>query len=269
MDGSTERYIGSIIANIEDPRIRSALTALFQDAGRDMASLKENVEIWFNQAMDRVGGWYKRKSQWVIAAIALVVTLVLNVDALLVVAHLNTQPGLREAVVAQAKAFTEHPPAVGATVSPADAGAPDASAAAPDEVLVRAHAVEQELSKLSLPIGWFMPPESSKQEGEIGRFQSQNFLVLPVRRGTDVWHAIDAARLGQTVRFHLVGWLLTALAASLGAPFWFDILNKFMSIRAAGKAPEEKPKSPKEVPAPLEPGQSPREADRASGASRP
>jgi hypothetical protein len=24
------------------------------------------------------------------------------------------------------------------------------------------------------------------------------------------------------------------LAASLGAPFWFDVLNKFMSVRSAG-----------------------------------
>jgi hypothetical protein len=35
----------------------------------------------------------------------------------------------------------------------------------------------------------------------------------------------------------IVGWLLTALAISLGAPFWFDTLNKFMNIRAAGVKP--------------------------------
>ena len=38
---------------------------------------------------------------------------------------------------------------------------------------------------------------------------------------------------------HLVGWLLTAFAATLGAPFWFDILNKVMVIRATVK-PREK-----------------------------
>jgi len=40
-----------------------------------------------------------------------------------------------------------------------------------------------------------------------------------------------------------VGLLLTALAISLGAPFWFDVLNKFMVVRSTVK-PEEK--SPKE-----------------------
>ena len=72
-------------------------------------------------------------------------------------------------------------------------------------------------------------------------------------------------RGSETIWFHLVGWLLTALAASLGAPFWFDVLNKFISIRSVGKAPEERPKPPKEVPIPLEPGQSPRDADREPG----
>ena len=62
--------------------------------------------------------------------------------------------------------------------------------------------------------------------------------------------------------FHFFGWLITAIAATLGAPFWFDILNKIMSIRSAGKAPEEKSKSPEVVQAPMAPGQSPGEASR-------
>jgi hypothetical protein len=38
----------------------------------------------------------------------------------------------------------------------------------------------------------------------------------------------------------LCGWALTALAASLGAPFWFDLLQRVMNLRANGRAPEEK-----------------------------
>jgi hypothetical protein len=36
------------------------------------------------------------------------------------------------------------------------------------------------------------------------------------------------------------GILLTAVAASMGAPFWFDMLNKLINIRAVGKSPVEK-----------------------------
>ena len=38
---------------------------------------------------------------------------------------------------------------------------------------------------------------------------------------------------------HGLGLLLTGLAASLGAPFWFDLLNKFVTLRASGKPPVE------------------------------
>lgn len=38
---------------------------------------------------------------------------------------------------------------------------------------------------------------------------------------------------------NVLGWLFTAFAATLGAPFWFDVLNKVMVIRATVK-PHEK-----------------------------
>jgi hypothetical protein len=42
----------------------------------------------------------------------------------------------------------------------------------------------------------------------------------------------------------LLGLILTAIAVSLGAPFWFDLLNKIINIRSAGRAPDERPKDP-------------------------
>jgi hypothetical protein len=36
------------------------------------------------------------------------------------------------------------------------------------------------------------------------------------------------------------GLLISTLAISLGAPFWFDILNRVMQVRAAGASPREK-----------------------------
>jgi hypothetical protein len=37
----------------------------------------------------------------------------------------------------------------------------------------------------------------------------------------------------------LAGWFLTAIAMTLGAPFWFDLLNQIMVIRSTIK-PQEK-----------------------------
>jgi hypothetical protein len=38
----------------------------------------------------------------------------------------------------------------------------------------------------------------------------------------------------------ILGLAVTSLAVSMGAPFWFDLLNKFMNARNAGRPPEEK-----------------------------
>jgi len=37
----------------------------------------------------------------------------------------------------------------------------------------------------------------------------------------------------------IVGWLITALAITLGAPFWFDLLGKFVNLRTSGDKPEQ------------------------------
>jgi hypothetical protein len=38
-----------------------------------------------------------------------------------------------------------------------------------------------------------------------------------------------------------IGWLFTALAGSLGAPFWFDLLKRVANLRASGPNPTEQP----------------------------
>ena len=40
----------------------------------------------------------------------------------------------------------------------------------------------------------------------------------------------------------LAGWTITAVATTLGAAFWFDLLNKLVSLRVSLKPPEESKK---------------------------
>jgi hypothetical protein len=56
-------------------------------------------------------------------------------------------------------------------------------------------------------------------------------------RGFLQWHPLQKGGI-----VTLVGWLLTALSISLGAPFWFDMLNKIMQLRGSVKPKEEKNK---------------------------
>ena len=269
IDSMPARYLRETIQGIEVREVRETLLVLMDDAQNDLEKFKQNIEIWFNNAMDRVGGWYKRRSQTVVAVLGLSAAVVLNVDALLIVRHLDIHPGVRDALVAQAKAFADSPPprvtrksseGAGTNAAAPAASAPDAaglaaSAAAsapgvadndvdPSVLVGQFGEVQRQLMQLSLPIGWVSSTAGSTDD-------KTRYRVNPFSGGP-FW---------ATLWFHLLGWLITALAATLGAPFWFDTLNRVIAIRSAGKAPEETPRPPKEVPLPLEPGQSPREAD--------
>lgn len=69
---------------------------------------------------------------------------------------------------------------------------------------------------------------------------SAAFLVAGTT-GYTTWDKVKYTIVSAAQPASLAGLLLTALALSLGAPFWFDLLKKIMSIRAAGVKPEEKP----------------------------
>jgi hypothetical protein len=69
-------------------------------------------------------------------------------------------------------------------------------------------------------------------EDDLASLKAQQELQGPDSRPCLRW-------IGQMLQEHLLGWLLTVLALSLGAPFWFDVLNRFMNLRNAGRAPDE------------------------------
>jgi len=70
-----------------------------------------------------------------------------------------------------------------------------------------------------------------------------------VKQLKDEYAGLEASRLplgwSRQARPHpwwlaVVGWPLSVLAISLGAPFWFDLLGKVTSVRAAGKREDPK-----------------------------
>ncbi len=65
------------------------------------------LEKWFDESMKRVGGWYKRKSQLVTIAVAVLLVLALNVSTLRIAEQLNGEPKVLANVVAKAEAATE------------------------------------------------------------------------------------------------------------------------------------------------------------------
>jgi hypothetical protein len=70
----------------------------------DQKQTDETLEKWFEDAMDRVNGWYKRHAQVVTLIIAAIVAFGMNASALRIVERLDKEPTVRATLVAQAEA---------------------------------------------------------------------------------------------------------------------------------------------------------------------
>ena len=89
-----ERELG-VRPELGKPDLTAALHNLLDQADGDFEKLKTNVEDWFNHSMERVSGWYKRKTILVHVCIA-ILTIFMNIDALVVLRHISADPDLRE-----------------------------------------------------------------------------------------------------------------------------------------------------------------------------
>ena len=98
-----ERSIQQSIDAVNDPQLKAALTALANAAGGDVNRYRHNVERWYDDAMERVSGWYRRRVQKVLLALALVVAFLLNADTLQLARSLWNDPSVRSSLVKQAE----------------------------------------------------------------------------------------------------------------------------------------------------------------------
>jgi hypothetical protein len=192
------RQIRSTVAALPQREVRQALLTLIDEAGNDLDRARENIERWYDDVMDRVSGWYKRRMQWILLAIGLLAAGLLNVDSLTLVRSLSQDAALRNSLVAAAEGYASAPPAQGAN----------------PEGKIKNNL--EQIRGLGLPIGWDSRPGSSR-----------------------AWPGDPGARF-----FKILGFLVTAFAVSLGAPFWFDLLNKFMVVRSTVKPREKSRETP-------------------------
>lgn len=182
----TVASIRARLLNIDNPAVRRVLLTALDASGGNLEVAVAHVETWFDSAMDRVSGWYRRSTQWIVLLLALTVTIAMNIDTLALAAHLYASDASRAAAVAAAES---------AVRDGAPSDLPSARAA---------------LTALQLPIGW-------------------HATQLPVGMG---W-----VNRG-------FGWLITAIAATLGTPFWFDVLSKVMVVRSTVKPRDERRPTP-------------------------
>jgi hypothetical protein len=189
--GAAPTSLKSLVASLPSSPAKDVVVAIYEEVGEDAAQLRKRLEAWYDQSMDRVSGWYKRRVQVVVAVIGLIAASGLNIDSVHIADTLWSQPSVRSAVVAEAKNVAAH-------TSPPTS----------DDLVKAANNVNA-LSKLKIPIGWQLKKNDAR----------------------------DLPRSFRAVVFKIVGILITTLALLLGAPFWFDLLGKLVSLRGAGPTP--------------------------------
>ena len=78
----TSEYFRERVKKLADTAMKQTLLALIDDAGNDIEKLRQNIEGWFNDAMERLSGWYKRRTKLVILVLAIAVSIGLKADTL-------------------------------------------------------------------------------------------------------------------------------------------------------------------------------------------
>jgi len=201
----------------ESEKVGKPLLTMIHLAGNDAEKLRQSIEDWYNSGMDRASGWYKYHTQWVLFYIGITMAVVLNANTIGIVRQLSKDPTLRQAMVAAATAKSPTPPAAASAVPPAQ---PDVKAE-----LAKTHEAFDQVTDLGIPLGWRKMPDT---------------LCYGLSHKSD-WSSYWNLFWNGHTWTAIFGWLLTAIAVSLGAPFWFDTLNKFMVVRSTIK-PHEKSK---------------------------
>lgn len=200
-----------------DPRLQQALTPLIDAAAGDVARARANIEEWYNSSMDRVSGWYKRRSHIIVLVLGFGVAVTLNADSVLMVRRLASDRALRDSLVASANLYAQKAAETPAATPPDSFTKPCMELCTEETPQCKLKKTQCEIGALGLPLGW-----SSRSDERLRWNSAGTFFTT---------HVPD----------HIFGWMLTALAISLGAPFWFDVLNKFIVIRSTVKPKEKSP----------------------------
>lgn len=206
--------------------VGTALGPLLDGANGNFDRAMANIEGWYDSSMDRVSGWYKRRTQLVLMGVALFATVLLNVDSIEIARALSRSDSLRQAMESAATRAVESKQIAGvALVQGTDDAAPT------QENLQALVAQMQALEAQGLPIGFSCLSPAPTKDPAAAPTQSNAAIF------GQCWANTVAQLKSGSWMTKLIGWALTVLAVTLGAPFWFDLLNRIVNLRSSGRRP--------------------------------
>ncbi|MGG9962062.1 hypothetical protein [Ferruginibacter sp. SUN106] len=249
-------------ARLIDQETLKRLQKLFLDSNNDIDRFKNLLENWFNDTMDRTTGWYKRQNRLMLFLLGLFLAYNFNVDTIAIYNLLAKDKTARTNLVQLAiHSIPKYDSLVKSLKDTSVNSKRDTVRvndsvikiidkvfiALPDSTLLAAQKlVREDIDKASniAALGW-----PDKDSCKICDSLKQRLacccdkdsaaaakLKTTIKSYDEIYHCSGNPYQNKSNRW--IGWLLTAFAISLGAPFWFDLLNKFVALRNTGNKPE-------------------------------
>jgi hypothetical protein len=192
--------------SVKEDALRSILTTTLATQGQSIQAVRYAIEKWFNDTMDRTSGWYKRRSQACLLMIGLALAFGANLNTIAVARWLWQGDAARQAAITAASKYVNSNPPASQKADTKNSNwlqtIPEGTSAA------RIVDVDQQLSALHYPIGWYSVS----------------------RVGTSIYWILS----------YVAGALITGLAISMGSTFWFDAVQSLLNLRGTGPKPNSR-----------------------------
>jgi hypothetical protein len=196
------------------------LRSMWVDARGDIEKFRVLIEQWFDDTMERTAGWYKKKVQYILFFIGLTIAILFNVETISIVQKLSKNPELAEQLVNQAEKYTENQVAAGNLLQ-----------SARNDSLITGKNSPAEEDTLMLMIRKSNQLLDSARMLVSTDIKDVSYLLGLGWSGKSPENQYEISICDNFRWYSVFGWLITALAISLGAPFWFDLLNRLMKLR--------------------------------------
>lgn len=243
---------------ILDKETAKYVLSLWHDSFGDLVKFKLLLETWFDRTMEQCLEWYKRKIQVILIVLGFIIAWIAGADTFIITKKLSTDRDAREKMVQMASAYIQNNP------RPEDLRAKlekdtdstkrldSAQLKRIDSLLAVKRQLEKDIAAANSVLGisgwlqdtvrytvdkegtrFYIPQVDERVFTGLGKDKKNGKIVLTT---WDKWAYFFGLFFP-----HFLGFLITALAISLGAPFWFDLLNKLMKLRTAVKQPIQSP----------------------------
>jgi hypothetical protein len=237
---------GEMVTQEIDKATAKYIRSLWEEAQYDVDKFKLQLENWFDKTMEHNLEWYKRKTRAVALILGILLAWFFNADTFVMVKNLSTDKDARDQLVSMANKYIENNQYSADTKRIADTS----NVADPldrfDTLLGISDHLQADIMKAHYILGsGCLLPDSVKvinrQNGERTYDPAlESAFLSPAQKAqkdgyiyfscSDKW-----SYFFWLIWHHFFGYLITAIAITLGAPFWYDILSKVMSLKTGKK----------------------------------